>query len=62
MTSEHIKKVIEFMEREDAKIKTKEDALRSLQASGILDSRGKHTAPYENLGRWIERCNKEKVE
>ena len=60
MTSEHIRKVIEFMEREDAKIKTKEDALKSLQASGILDSRGDFTAPYRNLGQWLEKCNNKK--
>lgn len=60
MTSEHIKKVIEFMEREKAKIRTKDDAFKSLQASGILDSRGEYTAPYRNLGRWIEKCNNKK--
>lgn len=60
MTSEHIRKVIERMEREIAKPKTEEEALKSLQASGILDSRGEYTAPYRNLGRWIEKCNNKK--
>ncbi len=60
MTSKHIKKVIEFMDREDAAFNTKEDAFRRLQASGILDNRGEYTAPYRNLGRWIEKHNNKK--
>ena len=60
MTSKYIKKAIELMERENAKIGTKEDAFKSLQASGILDSRGEYTAPYRNLGRWIEKTNGKK--
>jgi hypothetical protein len=60
MTSEHIRKVIEFMERENAKNRTKEDAFKRLQACGILNSRGEYTTPYRNLGRWIEKCNGKK--
>lgn len=37
---------------------SKEEALRSLQSAGILDSNGEFTEPYQNLGRYIASAKK----
>ena len=44
MTNKYLRRAIELMERENAKIKTKEEAFKSLQASGILDSNGVYSS------------------
>jgi Ca2+-binding EF-hand superfamily protein len=58
MTSEHIKEVIEFMKRERTRVKTKEEIIKKFQEIGFLDENGDYTAPYRNLGRWIDECNR----
>jgi hypothetical protein len=62
MTSEHIRKVLEFMERESERNKTKEEIIREFQEIGFLDSNGNYTAPYRNLGRWIDECTEKAKE
>lgn len=34
---------------------TREEALRSLMAAGILDKNGNHTKPYQNLAKAIKK-------
>ncbi|MCF6405715.1 hypothetical protein L3C95_22645 [Chitinophaga filiformis] len=58
MTSEHIQEVIEFMKRERARKKTKEEIFKKFQEIGFLDSNGNYTAPYQNLGKWIDECTR----
>jgi Ca2+-binding EF-hand superfamily protein len=58
MTSEHIKKVIEFMDRESERNKTKEEIIKEFQEIGFFDSNGDYAAPYRNLGRWIDECRR----
>lgn len=53
MTNEHIDAVLEYARRKRAKGFTKEEALRSLQAAGILDENGDFTTPYQILGEWL---------
>ncbi|MCF6405716.1 hypothetical protein L3C95_22650 [Chitinophaga filiformis] len=62
MTSEHIRKVLEFMDRESAKTQTEEEIIKKWQRIGFLDSNGDYAAPYRNLGRWIDECTREAKE
>ncbi|MCF6405717.1 hypothetical protein L3C95_22655 [Chitinophaga filiformis] len=62
MTSEHIRKVIEFMNRESVKNRTKEEIIKEWQEVGLLDSNGNYTAPYRNLGRRIDECTRKAKE
>lgn len=50
MSKEEIQMFIDLAEKERAKCRTKEDAVRSLQRVGILDEKGKLAAGYEYIG------------
>ena len=53
MLDKDIQKLQELAEKKLAQGMSKEEALRSLQQAGILDSKGNFTAPYQNLGRAV---------
>ncbi|PWV50534.1 hypothetical protein [Chitinophaga sp. S165] len=54
MTLEHMKKVIEFVDRKYAKNRTREEIIEEWKEVGLLDNNGNYTPPYRNLGRWID--------
>jgi len=56
MTSEHIKEVLEFMDRESVRNETREEIIKDWQELGFLDSDGNYTAPYRHLGMWLDEC------
>lgn len=60
MTEKDIRNLMDLAEEELKKGFTREEALQSLQRAGILDKDGKHTPPYQNLGREIERLSQAK--
>jgi hypothetical protein len=60
MTEKDIKNLMDLAREQLKKGFTREEALRSLQDAGILDKDGKHTPPYQNLGREIERLSQAK--
>jgi hypothetical protein len=47
--------LLALMEKQQREVAnhTKEEALASLQAAGILDEKGDFTAPYSNLARVV---------
>jgi len=56
MTSEHIREVLEFMDRKSAKNRTEEEIIEEWKEIGLLDSDGNYTPPYRHLGVWIDEC------
>jgi hypothetical protein len=62
MTSEHIREVIEFMDSESERNKTKEEIIEKFQKIGYLDQNGDYMPPYRNLGRWINECTRKAKE
>jgi len=60
MSDKNIQRLKELAEKKLANGISKEEALRSLQRAGHLDSNGNFTAPYQHLARAVEMLQKGK--
>lgn len=58
MSEKDIKNLMDLADEKLKKGVTREEALRSLQAAGILDKDGNHTEPYQNLAKAIKPIRK----
>jgi hypothetical protein len=55
MSDKELKELEDLVERKKKESLSKEEALRSLQRAGILDSNGHYTAPYQELNKLSQR-------
>jgi hypothetical protein len=56
-----VKLLIELIEEDRKKKRTKEESLQTLIDAGILDEKGNHTEPYKLLGEAIKRYSQRNV-